>query len=64
MALEVGYRAIDTAYDYQNSEELQEAFQSGELERKDLFITTKVEGGLNASRTFEEHETNLGVVDQ
>ena len=63
MALEVGYRAIDTAYDYQNSEgigeALQEAFQSGELERKDLFITTKVEGGLNASRTFEEHETNL-----
>jgi diketogulonate reductase-like aldo/keto reductase len=63
MALEVGYRAIDTAYDYQNSEgigeALQEAFQSKELERKDLFITTKVEGGLNSSRTFEEHETNL-----
>ncbi|CAD5234972.1 unnamed protein product [Bursaphelenchus xylophilus] len=46
VALDAGYRLIDTAAIYQNEEEigdsLQKYFQSGKLKREDVFITTKV----------------------
>eukprot|EP00939_MAST-03C_sp_MAST-3C-sp1_P003952 g3952.t1 len=58
-ALEVGYTHIDTAYDYQNSEGVGEAIAEAKIERHHLFVTSKVEGGLNTSRTFDEHDDNL-----
>jgi diketogulonate reductase-like aldo/keto reductase len=46
LALKQGYRHIDTAAAYANEAEigqvLQEFFKSGELEREDVFVTTKV----------------------
>jgi alcohol dehydrogenase (NADP+) len=45
-ALEAGYRHIDTAYVYMNEaaigKTLKEWFESGKLNREDLFIVTKV----------------------
>eukprot|EP00940_MAST-03C_sp_MAST-3C-sp2_P002028 g2028.t1 len=58
-ALSVGYTHIDTAYDYGNAEGVGEAIAESKIDRKRLFVTTKVEGGLNRSRTFEEHADNL-----
>jgi diketogulonate reductase-like aldo/keto reductase len=46
VALEVGYRHIDTAYMYQNEaaigKTLKKWFDSGKLKREDIFIVTKV----------------------
>ncbi|XP_052013680.1 aldo-keto reductase family 1 member C13-like [Apodemus sylvaticus] len=46
LALEAGYRHIDTAYAYQVEEEIGQAIQSkikaGVVKREDLFITTKL----------------------
>ena len=42
MALEAGYRHIDTAEAYGNEEDVGRALQSAKLPRKDVFITTKV----------------------
>jgi len=46
IALQVGYRHIDTAMGYGNEAEigkvLSEVFSSGQLKREDVFITTKV----------------------
>ncbi|GAB1297894.1 Aldo-keto reductase family 1 member C13 [Apodemus speciosus] len=46
LALEAGYRHIDTAYAYQIEEEIGQAIQSkikaGVVKREDLFITTKL----------------------
>lgn len=41
-ALEVGYRAIDTASAYKNEEGVGEALQRSGIAREDLFITTKL----------------------
>ena len=45
-ALGLGYRHIDTAYNYQNEAEIGEAIEEvlkdGKLKREDIFITTKV----------------------
>ncbi|NP_001413559.1 aldo-keto reductase family 1 member C13 isoform 3 [Mus musculus] len=46
LALDVGYRHVDTAYAYQVEEEIGQAIQSkikaGVVKREDLFITTKL----------------------
>ncbi|XP_041365728.1 1,5-anhydro-D-fructose reductase-like [Gigantopelta aegis] len=46
IALEVGYRHVDTAFAYGNEEAigaaLQEHFKEGKLKREDVFITTKL----------------------
>lgn len=46
IALEVGYRHIDTAYRYKNEhiigKVLKRWFDSGRLKREDVFITTKL----------------------
>lgn len=46
VALETGYRLIDTATVYENEhiigKVLNEWFSSGKLKREDIFITTKV----------------------
>lgn len=41
-ALSVGYRSIDTAQAYQNEEGVGRAWRKSGIDRKDLFITTKV----------------------
>lgn len=45
-AIEIGYRAIDTAKVYKNEKligkVLQEIFKEGKIKRSDLFITTKI----------------------
>lgn len=41
-ALEVGYRAIDTAQSYFNEEEVGAAIQKSGVKRGDIFLTTKV----------------------
>lgn len=41
-ALKIGYRSIDTASFYENEEEVGKAIKASDVERKDMFITTKV----------------------
>jgi diketogulonate reductase-like aldo/keto reductase len=41
-ALKIGYRSIDTASFYENEEEVGEAIKASDIERKDIFLTTKV----------------------
>ena len=47
VALDAGYRHIDTAYNYKNEdaigEVLQEYIKSGKVKREDLYIVTKVD---------------------
>lgn len=47
VAIDAGYRLIDTAYVYGNETEignaLQKAFKEGKLKRDQIFITTKVQ---------------------
>lgn len=42
MALNMGYRHIDTAQSYKNEAEIGEAIQKSHIKREELFITTKV----------------------
>jgi 2,5-diketo-D-gluconate reductase A len=48
-ALEVGYRHIDTATMYRNEEEVGRAMAASSLDRRDVFVTTKLPPG-NAGR--------------
>ena len=41
-ALKVGYRAIDTAQSYFNEEQVDAAIETSDVDRKDIFLTTKV----------------------
>ena len=41
-AVEAGYRAIDTAYAYHNEKEVGEGIRQSGIERKELFLVTKV----------------------
>ena len=41
-ALEVGYRAIDTAFMYENHDIIGKAIRSSEITRSELFVTTKL----------------------
>ena len=59
LALELGYPHIDTAWDYHNSVGIGRALRRSSRWRESIFITTKVEGGLNASRTRDEVMDNL-----
>lgn len=56
-ALEAGYRSIDTAAAYQNEEAVGKAIQKSGIDRKDLFITTKLwvsdAGYEKAKKAFE-----------
>ena len=50
-ALEVGYRHIDTAQMYRNEKQVGEAVHRSEIDRGDLFITSKLSNG---SRTYDD----------
>ncbi|TSI03999.1 aldo/keto reductase [Lysinibacillus sp. BW-2-10] len=64
-ALEVGYRAIDTAAIYGNEKEVGEAIKNANVSREEIFVTTKVwnndQGYDNTLRAFETSLKNLGL---
>jgi len=64
IALDVGYRHIDTAEMYGNEREVGEAVASSDLDRGDVFITSKLNNGFHrpddARRAFDGTLTALG----
>lgn len=62
-AIEVGYRLIDTAASYMNEAAVGEAIKKSGVDRKDLFITTKLwvqdTGYENTKRAFEKSLNKL-----
>ena len=64
-AIEVGYRAIDTAEVYFNEAGVGEGIRQSGIDRKELFITTKVhndsQGFDNCLRAFDESMKKLGT---
>ena len=64
-ALEAGYRHIDTAEMYGNEAEVGAAIRKSELDRADVFITTKLNNGYHrpddARVAFDNSLTALGV---
>jgi 2,5-diketo-D-gluconate reductase A len=57
-ALEVGYRHIDTAQMYGNEKEVGQAVRESGLDRKDVFVTSKLNNG------FHAHDDALKAFDQ
>ncbi|WP_286136865.1 aldo/keto reductase [Philodulcilactobacillus myokoensis] len=55
-ALSAGYRAIDTAQAYHNEEAVGDAIQESNVDRKDIFLTTKV-----WVSNFGDHKTAKSV---
>lgn len=64
-ALQVGYRAIDTAALYYNEEQVGEAIRHAGVPREEVFVTTKVwntdQGFDNTLRAFEVSLKKLGM---
>lgn len=64
-AIEVGYRAIDTAEVYFNEASVGEGIRQSGIDRKDLFITTKVhndsQGFDKCLKAFDESMKKLGT---
>jgi 2,5-diketo-D-gluconate reductase A len=64
VALEVGYRHIDTAEMYGNEKEVGEAVRASGLDRADVYITSKLSNSFHrpddARRAFEETLSALG----
>eukprot|EP00427_Karlodinium_veneficum_P021921 CAMPEP_0169115380 /NCGR_PEP_ID=MMETSP1015-20121227/29305_1 /TAXON_ID=342587 /ORGANISM="Karlodinium micrum, Strain CCMP2283" /LENGTH=328 /DNA_ID=CAMNT_0009177815 /DNA_START=58 /DNA_END=1044 /DNA_ORIENTATION=- len=59
MALKLGARLIDTANIYENQVGIGRAIKKAGVPLSDLFITTKVPGGLTTDATIAAHEQNL-----
>ena len=63
-ALATGYRAVDTAAAYGNEAEVGDAIRDGELDREEVFVTTKVwsndHGREPALRAFDRSLDRLG----
>lgn len=64
-ALELGYRAIDTAAFYNNETEVGEAIRTSQIPREEIFVTTKVwntdQGYDETLRAFETSLKKLGL---
>lgn len=64
-ALELGYRAIDTAALYHNEEQVGEAIRTSNIPREEIFVTTKVwnsdQGYDETLRAFETSLKKLGL---
>ena len=64
VALEIGYRHIDTAQMYGNEKEVGEAVRASGLDRADVFVTTKLNNGHHepddARRAFDRSLSELG----
>jgi 2,5-diketo-D-gluconate reductase A len=65
LALETGYRHIDTAEMYRNERGVGEAVRASGLDRADVYITSKLNNGFHrpddARRAFEETLSELGM---
>ena len=64
-AIEAGYRHIDTAQAYGNEESVGKGIRESGVDRKELFITTKLANPHHSydkvMRTFEESLNRLGL---
>jgi len=64
-AIEAGYRHIDTAQAYGNEESVGKGIRESGIDRKDLFVTTKLWNSNHSykltMRTFEESMDKLGL---
>jgi 2,5-diketo-D-gluconate reductase A len=60
-ALEIGYRLIDTADDYENQPQIGEALRSSPIDRDEVFLISKVEEDEDAHAATRERLTELGV---
>lgn len=62
-ALEVGYRLIDTAAQYSNESDVGEAIRTSDIDREEIFITTKIppESKGYVGRAVKERCELLGV---
>ena len=64
-ALQIGYRLLDTALNYENEREVGEAIRRSGVPRDQVFVTTKLPGrhhGFDeALLSFEESRMNLGL---
>ena len=64
-ALEAGYRHIDTAAAYENEKEIGETLLNCDVDRKDLFITSKLwntqRGYDTTLKAFDQTLSNLGL---
>jgi methylglyoxal/glyoxal reductase len=65
MALEIGYRHIDTATIYQNEDQVGRALKESGVAREEVFITTKVwdsdQGFDNTLRAYDKSLQKLGL---
>lgn len=63
-AFSVGYTFVDTAYGYKNQKGVGKAIKDcWKKDRNDLFVMTKIPGGLNATEVQRLHEVNLEELD-
>lgn len=64
-AIHDGYRLIDTAYNYGNEEVVAEAIRRSEVDRSDLFVTTKLPGRHHGTEetlaSFEQSRRRLDL---
>jgi len=58
-SLQLGVRLIDTAFVYQNQDGVHKGILKSGVPRSEIFILTKVPGGLSAADTMAHHEHNL-----
>jgi 2,5-diketo-D-gluconate reductase A len=63
-ALDIGYRHIDTAEGYGNEKEVGEAIRASELDRSEVFVTSKLDNGFHepdaAREAFDRTLSDLG----
>lgn len=52
-AFKLGYRHVDTAFDYDNQVGVGQGLRASGLTREEYFVTSKIPGGLNASATTQ-----------
>jgi 2,5-diketo-D-gluconate reductase A len=60
-ALELGYRLIDTAVDYENQEQIGETLRSSDINRDDIFLISKVEEDEDTRAATAERVEQLGM---
>ncbi|MBO6525207.1 MAG: aldo/keto reductase [Balneolaceae bacterium] len=64
MALNMGYRHIDTAQDYKNEREVGNAIKQAHIKREELFVTTKIDrNNLEPEKLLKTAEQSLLDLD-
>lgn len=58
-ALKLGARLIDTAYNYENENGVGAGMKKSGVPRKEIFLTSKIPGGLSMADTMAAHDQNL-----